>query len=142
MKYHLKLKVGDSHIDTKYYEAQVWAKLPAYGGTFEVTDMKEITPVAGGVTNTVEGADDPAVDAAAAYAVQQISQQSNSLFPYQLKTVMKASTSPGSNGDKEGRTHHLALRLAHGTSTDVVFEVDVVEAPHGFVLKSSKQIMV
>lgn len=84
-----------------------------------------------------EGTQDPEVDAAAAYAVQQLSQQSNSLFPFQLKEVISASTTPGSNGS-EGVTHHLRLRVSQGSMPDQEFEVEVGEAPHGHVLKSSK----
>lgn len=135
--YRLKIKADDSHVDTKYYDAQVWAKLPAHGGAVEVTKLEKISATAAGVVNT-EGGNDPEVDAAASYAVQQLSQQSNSLFPFQLKKVISATKTPGSNGDKEGVTHHMRLRVAQGSMPDQEFEVDVVEAPHGHVLKSSK----
>ncbi len=78
------------------------------------------------------------VDAASSYAVEQLSQQSNSLFPFQLIKVFSATKTPGSNGEKEVVTHHLRLRVAQGSMPDQEFEVEVVEAPHGHVLKSSK----
>ena len=138
INYRLKLKADDSQIATKYYDAQVWAKLPAHGGAVEVTKLEEVTAAAAGVVDT-EGGNDPQVDAAASYAVQQLSQQSNSLFPFQLKKVISATKTPGSNGDsKEGVTHHLRLLVAQGSQPDQEFEVDVVEEAHGHVLKSSK----
>ena len=139
MNYRLKIKADDSHVDTKYYDAQVWAKLPAHGSAVEVTKLEEITADAAGAGATTETADDPEVDAAASYAVQQLSEQSNSLFPFQLKKIISVTKTPGSNGDnKEGVTHHLRLKVAQGSMPDQEFEVDVVEAPHGHVLKSSK----
>jgi len=136
--YRLKIKADDSHVDTKYYDAQVWAKLPAHGGAVEVTKLEEISATAAGAVNT-EGASDPEVDAAASYAVQQLSEQSNSLFPFQLKKVISATKTPGSDG-KEGVTHHMRLRVSQGSMPDQEFEVDVVEAPHGHELKSSKSV--
>lgn len=90
-----------------------------------------------------EGPSDPDVDAAAAYAVQQLSQQSNSLFPFQLKAVLSASKTPmGSNGPgKEGCIHHLQLRVSQGSMPDQEYQVDVAEAPHGLVLKSSQLLL-
>ena len=152
--YRLKIKAADSHVDTKYYDAQVWAKLPAYGGDYEVTKLDPISATeAGDVTAGAEGTDDPAVDAAAAYAVQQLSQQSNSLFPFQLKKIVKATKTAGVGGSgsgsgtaasadsKEGQTHHMRLLVRQGSMPDQEFEVDVAEAPHGHVLKSSKQLV-
>jgi hypothetical protein len=139
INYHLKIKADDSHIATKYYDAQVWAKLPAHGGAVEVTKLEEITAAAAGAGTSVEGVNDPEVDAAASYAVQQLSQQSNSLFPFQLKKIVSATKTPGSNGDsKEGQTHHMRIVVAQGSMPDQEFEVEVVAAPHGHVLKSSK----
>jgi ABC-type hemin transport system ATPase subunit len=140
--YLLKLKADDSHVDTKYYNAQVWAKLPAHGGAVEVTKLEEVSADAAGAggaagVGTTENSENPEVDAAASYAVQQLSQQSNSLFPFQLKKVISATKTSGSNG-KEGVTHYMRLRVAQGSMPDQEFEVDVVEAAHGHVLKSSK----
>lgn len=88
-----------------------------------------------------EGSEDPQIDAAAAYAVQQLSQQSNSLFPFQLKAVLSASKTPGSNGSKEGCVHHLKLRVSQGTMPNQEFLVDVAEGPHGHVLKNSQLLV-
>lgn len=89
-----------------------------------------------------EGTSDPDVDAAAAYAVQQLSQQSNSLFPFQLKAVLSASKTPGTNGQgKEGCIHHLQLRVSQGSMPDQEYQVDVAEAPHGLILKSSQLLL-
>jgi len=85
-----------------------------------------------------EEGDDPEVDAAASYAEQQLSQQSNSLFPFQLKEVLAAKKISGVNGSKEGTTHHLRLRVSQGNMPDEIFEVEVASAPHGHILKSSK----
>jgi hypothetical protein len=153
MNYKMTLRAADSHVDTKYYKAQVWAKLPAHGGAIEVTKLEEISAAAAGAAGGAEGTDNPEVDAAAAYAVQQLSAQSNSLFPFQLQKVIAASKTPGTaNGaggsgggggesDKEGQTHHLKLLVRQGSMPDQTFEVDVAEAPHGHVLKNSKQLV-
>lgn len=149
MNYRLTLRAADSHVDTKYYTAQVWAKLPAHGGGCEVTKLEEVSAAAAGAAGGAEGTDDPEVDAAAAYAVQQLSAQSNSLFPFQLAKVLAADKTPGTadggdGGDasgKEGQTHHLKLLVRQGSMPEQTFEVDVAEAPHGHVLKSSKQLV-
>lgn len=138
--YALKVKVDDSHVAKKYYDARVWAKLPAYGGAFEVTKLDEISAQAAGAVDE-EAPGDPSVDSVAAYAVQQLSQQSNSLFPFQLKEVVSASKTYGDNGEKEGCVHHLKLRVSQGSMPEQVFEVEVVESPHGHALKSSKQLV-
>ena len=138
--YALKVKVDDSHVAKKYYDAKVWAKLPAHGGGFEVTKLNEISAADAGAIDT-EAPGDPNVDSVAAYAVQQLSQQSNSLFPFQLKEVVSASKTLGSNGDKEGCTPHLKLKVSQGSMPEQVFEVEVVESSHGHSLKSSKQLV-
>lgn len=138
--YALKVKVDDSHVAKKYFNARVWAKLPAYGGAFEVTKLDEISAADAGAVDE-EAPGDPNVDAVAAYAVQQLSQQSNSLFPFQLKEVLSASKTHGSNGEKEGCTHSLKLRVSQGNMPAQEFEVEVVESPHGQTLKSSKQLV-
>jgi hypothetical protein len=77
MNYMLKIKADDSHMNVKYYEAQVWGtsfvcggafdkkqyetimiffcagKLPAHGGGYEVTKLEEISPEAAGAINKV-----------------------------------------------------------------------------------------
>ena len=39
--YRLKLKVEAPGAGAKYYQAQVWQKLPAYGGAMELTSLDE-----------------------------------------------------------------------------------------------------
>lgn len=92
-----------------------------------------------------EGPFDPAVDAAAAYAVQELSSRSNSLFPFQLKNVLSATKTHGAGLDtvegggsgspREGVTHHLKLVVSRGQQPDEQYEIDVGEATHGFVLR-------
>lgn len=84
-----------------------------------------------------EQGSDPRVDAAAAYAIQQLTQQSNSLFPFQLIDVVSASKTLGQNGDKEGITHHLRLKVKQGNMPEQTFDVDVIETTKGHILKSS-----
>ena len=79
------------------------------------------------------------VEDAAAYAVQQLSQASNSLFPFQLKKVLSATKVPGSNGDG-GATHTLRLLVAQGQQAEQVFEVEVGMDAQGHRMKSSKQV--
>lgn len=89
--------------------------------------------------------DNPEVDDAAAYAVQQLSSQSNSLFPFSLKKVrcafclrqfdlmrslelrqrawLQVLSAKVARSDAGGITHHLKLQLSHGTMPDSVYEV-------------------
>ncbi|KAL4853697.1 histone H3 [Chlorella vulgaris] len=135
--YKLKLKV-DGGSGAKFYEAKVWAKLPAHGGAMELTSLDEISAaqagVSGGAADECPGA--PEVDDAAAYAVQQISSQSNSLFPYTLKKVLSAKVHKSGEG---GVTHQLKLQLSHGSMPDSIYEVEVANPGGSFQLKSSQQ---
>ncbi|KAI3424395.1 hypothetical protein D9Q98_009948 [Chlorella vulgaris] len=135
--YKLKLKV-DGGSGAKFYEAKVWAKLPAHGGAMELTSLDEISAaqagVSGGAADECPGA--PEVDDAAAYAVQQISSQSNSLFPYTLKKVLSAKVQKCGEG---GVTHQLKLQLSHGSMPDSIYEVEVANPGGSFQLKSSQQ---
>lgn len=92
-----------------------------------------------------EGPLDPEVDAAAAFAVQELSSRSNSLFPFQLKKVVEATKTHGAGletlgsgggSPREGVTHHLKLIVCQGDQPEEKFEIDVGEATHGFYLRS------
>lgn len=73
--------------------------------------------------------------------IEQLSQQSNSLFPFQLKEVLAAERTPPAaalGGGGGVVTHALRLRLAQGSQPDEVFEVEVEVDSQGHRLKSSK----
>jgi hypothetical protein len=92
-----------------------------------------------------EGPDDPDVDSAAGYAVQELSSRSNSLVPFSLKRVVAATKTHGAGletpagggtgSPREGVTHHLKLIVSRGGQSDEEYEVDVGEASHGFVMR-------
>ncbi|PRW20439.1 Histone H4 isoform C [Chlorella sorokiniana] len=137
--YLLTVKAGG-----KEYEAKVWEKLPAYGGAFEVTDVKMKGDQAGASAGADEWHENPEVDDAAAYAVQQLSSQrvqqlssqSNSLYPFSLKKVLSAKLARSESG---GVVHHLKLVLSHGTMPDSTYEVEVANPGGSYKLQSSKQ---
>lgn len=134
MNYKLVVHVEDSHLGSTYYSCVVWEKLPAYGGGFEVTKMDSISAKEAGVVEQ-ESIDDPDADLAASYALEQLSQQSNSLFPFQLKKLVFAEKS---KNDEDNVVHHMILRVAQGDMAEQTVDI-VVEnkADHGFVLSNS-----
>lgn len=134
MNYKLVVHVEDSHLGSTYYSCVVWEKLPAYGGGFEVTKMDKISAKDAGVVEQ-ESIDDPDADLAASYALEQLSQQSNSLFPFQLKKLVFAEKS---KNDEDNVVHHMILRVSQGDMAEQTVDI-VVEnkADHGFVLSNS-----
>lgn len=137
MNYRLVVHVEDSELGSTYYTATVWAKLPAYGGGYEVTHMEKITAQQAGVMEEREVSDDPDVDAAMSYALQALSNQSNSLFPFQLHELLSASKSHGSSNSKDDIIHHLKMKVSQGNMAPQIVEVDVVDSAHGHRLQSS-----
>ncbi|EFN51539.1 hypothetical protein CHLNCDRAFT_139980 [Chlorella variabilis] len=119
--YKLKLRVEGGG-GTKYYEAKIWEKLPAYGGAMELTSLEEISAAqAGGAAAAAadEFPDNPEVDEVAAYA------------------VLSAKVQRGAAG---GVTHHLKLQLSHGTMPDQVYQVEVANPGGSYVLQNSQQL--
>eukprot|EP00890_Picochlorum_soloecismus_P000726 jgi/Picsp_1/1654/NSC_05128-R1_cysteine proteinase inhibitor len=134
MNYKLVVHVEDSHLGSTYYSGVVWEKLPAYGGGFEVTKMDRISAKEAGVVEQ-ESIDDPDADLAVSYALEQLSQQSNSLFPFQLKKLVFAEKS---KNDEENVVHHMILRVSQGDMADQTVDVEVENREdHGFVLSKS-----
>ncbi|KAK2077127.1 hypothetical protein QBZ16_004761 [Prototheca wickerhamii] len=129
--YRLQLTASDGDSKTRY-QATVFGKLnealPHEGGNFKLTDIKSLKDLR--KVSSSQFADD-----AAAYAVQQLSSQSNSLYPFSLKEILEAQE------EKEGENtvHKLKLKVEHGTMPDQVFEVEVVDQPKGYQLRSSQQ---
>jgi len=124
-----KVTLGDSRGE-KFYEAQVWQKLPAYGGGFEVTSIK---PVDSRAASDVESVSDPGVDAALSFALEMLSQQSNSLAPFQLKELVRASKTEGNGG---AVVHHFIMNVGQGNMADQRVKVDVESSTsHGHVLR-------
>ncbi|KAL4422198.1 hypothetical protein ABPG77_006439 [Micractinium sp. CCAP 211/92] len=141
--YKLTLKVDAAGKGVSYYEAKVWAKLPAHGGAMELTSLEEVSADQAGACGADEFPENPEarpaaaeVDDAAAYAVQQLSSQSNSLFPFTLKKVLSAKLAKTTGGV----THHLRLLLSHGTQPDSVYEVEVANPGGSYSLLNSKQV--
>lgn len=114
-------------------------KLPAYGGEMELSKLEEITAEAAGMSCHDEQqvlSTDPGVDDAAAYAVEQLSQQSNSLFPFVLKEVVSATSKRSASNDEV--THHLKLKLKQGDMPEQTFEVEVAHSSNAFFLRNSQ----
>jgi len=134
MNYKLVVHVEDSHLGSTYYSCVVWEKLPAYGGGFEVTKMDKITAKEAGVVEQ-ESIDDPDADLAVSYALEQLSQQSNSLFPFQLKKLVFAEKS---TNDEDNVVHHMILRVSQGDMAEQTVDVEVEnKEDHGFLLSKS-----
>jgi hypothetical protein len=70
----------------------------------------------------VESIQDPGVDAAVSFALEMLSQQSNSLAPFQLKKLVRASKTD-ENGGKV--VHHFIMNVGQGNMADQRVKVDV-----------------
>jgi len=101
--------------------------------------MTKISAQEAGVVEHEE-IDDPEVDAAASYALQQLSQASNSLFPFQLKELVSATKTHGTENSKSDVVHHMKMRIAAGNMADQIVEVDVVDSAHGHSMLRSNFI--
>lgn len=84
----------------------------------------------------MEFENNPEVDDAAGFAVQQLSAQSNSLSPFTLKRVLSAHAEP----HEEGVLHKLKLRVGQGAMPDQDFEVEVASTPRSHHLKRCSQL--
>ncbi|PSC74539.1 DUF427-domain-containing protein isoform A [Micractinium conductrix] len=121
INYKLTLKVDAAAKGVHYYEAKVWQRLPHEGGKLEVTTLNELSPeqaractgqaaepAAGGADEFTQN---PEVDDAAGYAVQQLSEQSNSLFPYTLKRGLGVACVHALEGEPRLRSTPPGCRL-------------------------------
>jgi hypothetical protein len=110
----------------------VWQKLPAYGGNFVVTSCEDIVGEAieeKKVEGDAEGLEDPELDAAVSFALEALSNQSNSLAPFELREMIKASKG-------QGGAHDILMKVAQGGMASHTVEVTVTEQDHGFVLSN------
>ena len=110
----------------------VWQKLPAYGGSFSVTSCEDVSgeELEGTrMDGDAEALEDPEVDAAVSFALEALSQQSNSLAPFELREMIQASKSEGGN-------HTIVMKVAQGGMAEHTVEVTVRDHDHGFVLSN------
>lgn len=110
----------------------VWQKLPAYGGNFVVTSCEDVVGELDKekqVEGDAEGLEDPELDAAVAFALEALSNQSNSLAPFELREMIKASKG-------QGGAHNILMKVAQGGMAEHTVEVTVVNQDHGFVLSN------
>lgn len=108
----------------------VWQKLPAYGGCFTVTsceDVEDVGEEGEGVQGDAEGMEDPELDAAVSFALEALSQQSNSLAPFELREMVKASKGAGG-------VHDIVMRVGQGCMAEHTVEVEVTQSDHGYVM--------
>lgn len=117
------------------YQCVVWQQLPAYGGSFSLTSCEKLPcnvsaeehQVPHGERGDAEGLEDPELDAAVSFALQALSEQSNSLAPFQLKKLVKASKGVGG-------VHEIVMVVGQGCMAEHTVEVVVTASDHGFVL--------
>ena len=111
----------------------VWQKLPAYGGCFTVTSCEDVEDVGEeatqGVQGEAEGMEDPELDAAVSFALEALSQQSNSLAPFELREMVKASKGAGG-------VHDIVMRVGQGGMAEHTVEVQVTQRDHGYVMSN------
>lgn len=117
--YRFEVLVEDSAFNTKTYAAQVWSKLPAHGGSYDVTKLEQLAPEPGS-PRKIFPTPNSEVEDAAAYAVQKLGEASNSLFPFQLTDVKEASQTRNSDGSV---THNMRLLVRQGSMPDEQYDV-------------------
>lgn len=130
--------------DDSVYNMVVWQRLPVYGGTFTVTSSERVPPSSEDVppssedvsgkdaigSGDAEDMEDPELDAAVSFALQALSQQSNSLAPFQLQKLINASKRGGSGAP----VHDIRMKVVQGCMAEHTVDVSVTESEHGFVL--------
>lgn len=117
-------------------------RLPHEGGAYQVTsldqlDTNEARHTYKDLVSQSQDTNDPAVQDAASYAVQVLTDRSNSLSPYQLKAVESAFKVKQGDAD----VYDIALKVTRGEEgTSSGFRVKVEMHTKGATLVSSHSI--
>lgn len=117
---------NDTNDNDSCYEAVIYQHLPCNGGGFELRSLETVPrprrPLVAHPLGTEETLEE--CDRSVSFALQSLSEQSNSLAPFELVRLVRAT--------KRGRVHdlHLAVRQGRGSSIEV--EVLVSEEDNGY----------
>lgn len=112
------------------YEAIILQKLPCYGGDFVLTSFKSVPRPADPVAHPLE--DDQGsletleeCDQSVSFALQCLSEQSNSLAPFELVRLVRAN--------RTGSMHDLHLEVRQGVhGSPISVELLIEQGPSGF----------
>jgi hypothetical protein len=111
--------------DQSCYEAIVWQQLPCNGGQFTLTSIHTVprlSPDARPVTGDEETLEE--CDRSVSFALQSLSRQSNSLAPFELVRLVRAT--------RCGPLHDLRLEVRQGRGSTISVEMLIREADNGF----------
>ena len=128
LNWRILVQSGDNR-----YEAVILQKLPCHGGEFVLTDFKPAAqpppdPVSSLQASerererereTLEECDQPV-----SFALQSLSEQSNSLAPFELVRLVRAT--------RTGNTHDMELQVKQGAGSPISVEMLIEQAPNGF----------
>ena len=128
LNWRILVQSGDNR-----YEAVILQKLPCHGGEFVLTDFKPAAqpppdPVSSLQASecererereTLEECDQPV-----SFALQSLSEQSNSLAPFELVRLVRAT--------RTGNTHDMELQVKQGAGSPISVEMLTEQAPNGF----------
>ena len=146
MMYMLYVKVTvPGVLDGWYYKAKVWQQLPHYRDQssdptsgFEIQSLERIEQgnVPGEEVESEGGEeeelDDPGVDAAVSFAIQKLNMSNNSLVPYQLRSLVRATKTQGIEESRNTVVHHFTMVVGQGTMADQTVHMTVRATPgHG-----------
>ncbi len=113
------------------YEAVILQKLPCYGGEFVLTSFKPVArppdPVAHPLHDDASLEDETLeeCDQSVSFALQSLSEQSNSLAPFELVRLVRAN--------RTGNTHDLELLVRQGVhGSPISVDMLIEEGPNGF----------
>ncbi len=107
------------------YEAVILQKLPCYGGEFVLTSFNPAARPPDPVSSALENETLEECDQSVSFALRSLSEQSNSLAPFELVRLVRAN--------RTGDTHDLQLEVkqgAHGRPISV--EMLIEQGPNGF----------
>jgi hypothetical protein len=130
--YQLVLVASNQAGQSQRYEVSVYEPLPQLNEPLQLQKSQKMADkkMLGGAKEL--SASDPDVVAAAKFATEQLSQQSNSLLPFELKEVVSAHSRV-----VNGVIYDLELKLAQGKREEN-YKVEVVRSPgEEHTLKSS-----
>jgi hypothetical protein len=127
-----------------YYKAKVWQQLPHYrdqssdpNSGFEIQMLERIEERDVPGEEESEGGeeeelDDPGVDAAVSFGIQQLNMRNNSLVPYQLRSLVRATKTVGVEESRNTVVHHFTMVVGQGTMADQTVHMTVRATPgHG-----------